>query len=127
MLNRSGIETLSLGAPTQILANVDMQASVGCIVAQSLGTTQDDGKKIAYAGTPIMIDPSNMQTAAAAPGENQTANAVLLHDVDVTAGAANGMALIFGIVNYDRLNATVKAAVTPGINAYGAVSVIKMQ
>ena len=37
MLNRSGIKTASYGAPTQILANVDLQASVGCIVPQTLG------------------------------------------------------------------------------------------
>ena len=32
MLNRSGITTDTYGAPKQILANVELQASVGCIV-----------------------------------------------------------------------------------------------
>lgn len=233
MLNRSGIENLTLGAPAQILANVEMQASIGCIVAQSLGTTQDDGRKIAYAGTPISIDPANRTAAAIAAGTKTPAawafaittafaadevltvdsvnytckatenvaskqfagttvaeqaasllkmlasdtyafsagtaagqivatqktasstetavivsktastgafsavekiasyseaagNALLLHDVDVTSGAANGTALIFGFVNWNLLNAAIQASVNTGINAYGAVSVLKM-
>ena len=46
MLNRSGITSASYGAPRQILANVEIQASVGCIVPQSLGTDLANGKKI---------------------------------------------------------------------------------
>lgn len=53
------------------------------------------------------------------------ANAVLLHDVDVTSGDANGTALFFGIVNINRLDASVQALVTPGVNTIGAVSFIK--
>lgn len=233
MLNRSGIENLTLGAPAQILANAELQASIGCIVAQDLGVTQDDGKKIAYAGTPISINPANRSAAAVAAGTKTPAawafaittafaadevltvdsvnytckatenvdskqfagstaaeqaasllkmlasdtyafsagtaagqivatqktasstetavvvsktastgafsavekvasyseaagNALLLHDVDVTGGAANGTALIFGIVNWNLLNSAIQSSVNTGINAYGAVSVIKM-
>ena len=32
MLNKSGINKTTLTAPKQILANVELQASVGCIV-----------------------------------------------------------------------------------------------
>lgn len=233
MLNHSGIENLTLGAPAQILANVDLQASIGCIVAQSLGVTQDDGKKIAYAGTPLSINPADRTAAAVAAGTKTPAawafaittafaadevltvdgvnytckaaesvaskqfagttaaeqaasllkmlasdtyvfaagtaagqiiatqktasstetaivvsktastgafsavekvasyseaagNALLLHDVDVTNGAANGTALIFGFVNWNLLNSAIQSSVNTGINAYGAVSVIKM-
>lgn len=233
MLNRSGIETLTLGAPAQILANADLQASIGCIVAQSLGVDQADGKKIAYAGTPLSINPADRTAAAIAAGTKTPAawafaittafaadevltvdsvnytckatenvgskqfagttaaeqaasllkmlasdtyafsagaetaqiiatqktasstetavvvsktsstgafsavekivsyseaagNALLLHDVDVTGGAANGTALIFGFVNWNLINSAIQASVNTGINAYGAVSVIKM-
>jgi len=233
MLNRSGIENLTLGAPAQILANVEMQASIGCVVSQDLGTTQDDGKKIAYAGTPISVNPADRTAAAIAAGAKTPAawafaiatafaadevltvdgvnytckaaenvsskqfagttaaeqaasllkmlasdtyafsagttagqivatqktasstetavvvsktastgafsavekvasyseaagNALLLHDVDVTNGAANGTALIFGFVNWNLLNSAIQASVNTGINAYGAVSVLKM-
>lgn len=121
MLNRDGISKTSFGAPKQILANVDLQSSVGCIVAQAVGTNVG-AKKIAKAGTPIKIDMGNLQTPATAETEGN--NAVLLHDVDVTDGNANGTALVFGFVNVNRLESDVQAKVTPG-TAVGMVQFIK--
>jgi hypothetical protein len=121
MLNRDGISTSTYGAPKQILANVDLQSSVGCIVAQAVGTNVG-AKKIAKAGTPIKIDMGNLQTPATAETEGN--NAVLLHDVDVTDGNANGTALVFGFVNVNRLESDVQAKVTPG-TAVGMVQFIK--
>lgn len=131
MLNQSGITKTSATAPTQILADVGMQFSVGCIVAQAVGATVGD-KKIAKAGTPLVVDPSNLQTAAtkgtiaASAGTAGTANAVLLHDVDVTAGNANGTALLFGFVNINRMESDVQALYTvTGVNVAGGVTAIK--
>lgn len=127
MLNRDGITTASYGNSTQILANVDLQASVGCIVSQAIVAEADvNGKKIAKAGTPIVVDFSNLQTPVVAPvSGSTTANAVLLHDVDVTAGNANGTALYFGAVNINRLDTATQAKVTAGVNTIGAVTFIK--
>lgn len=236
MLNKSGITKTTYGAPTQILANVELQASIGCIVPQSLVANADaNGKKIAKAGTPIVVDFSDRQadvaatvgptlgvftlqittafaadekltidgvdytcaaaedvdgkkfagataaaqvtsllkmvttdkynvaavsgatdklgftqktvdvsdtsgptvsktsstgaigsvTKTATPDAGTTGNAVLLHDVDVTGGKANGTALYFGIVNYNRLDPAVQAMVVLGPNTVGAVSFIK--
>lgn len=119
MLNRSGISKTTLTAPKQILANVELQSSVGCIVPQTCGV-EVGGKKIAKAGTPINIDLKNLQTAVkkvdpdkAGSGANAVAmNAVLLHDVDVTTGNANGTALIFGFVNVNRVDSDVLTAIT---------------
>ena len=63
MLNRSGISKTTMTAPRQILANVELQSSVGCIVPQALGV-EVGSKKIAKAGTPIKVDLMNLQTAA---------------------------------------------------------------
>lgn len=235
MLNRTGITKTSYGNITQILANVGLQASVGCIVAQAVGADVGS-KKIAKAGSPIVVDFTNLQADATAPvgptlgfftvqittafandekitiagtdytkkatesvedkqfagttaaeqvtsllkmvvtdkydvaavsgatdkiGFTQkvvdasdtsgptvtktastgaiglvtkvttadagtTANAVLLHDVDVTAGKANGTALYIGVVNINRLDVDVRAKIVPGINTIGAVSFIKV-
>lgn len=236
MLNRDGITTASYGNSTQILANVDLQASVGCIVPQSLVPEADaNGKKIAKAGTPIVVNFENLQADVAAsvgptlgvftlqittafaadevltidgvnytckatesvsdkqfaganaaaqvtsllkmvttekydvaavsgatdklgftqkvvdvsdtsgptvsktsstgaigsvtktetPDAGTTANAVLLHDVDVTANKANGTALYFGVVNINRLDVNTQAKVVPGVNTIGAVTFIK--
>ena len=125
MLNKSGITKETLGAPTQILANVEHQFSVGCVVAQAVGTVVGS-KKIAKAGTPIVIDYGSLSTAATAGTVGSTANAVLLHDVDVTAGNANGTALIFGFVNINRLESDVQAKVTAGANKVANVSFLKL-
>lgn len=120
MLNRSGVTKTSYAAPKQILANVDLQASVGCIVPQSLGVDVN-GRKIAKAGTPITINLINFQSpVSAATGK---ANAVLLHDVDVTAGNANGTALYFGVVNINRVDSDVAAKLS-GLTDSGHVILI---
>lgn len=234
MLNKSGVSTNTYGAPTQILANVELQSSIGCIVPKSLGATVGS-KKIVKAGTPVVLDFTNRQSNAAAtvgptlgvftlqittafaadevltidgtaytcaatedtdnnkfagataaaqvtsllkmvtcddytvaavsgatdkigftqktvdtsdttgptvtktattgaigsvtkvtdPDAGTTGNAVILHDVDVTSGAANATALLFGFVNFNRLDSDVQEMVALGINTIGAVSFIK--
>lgn len=125
MLNKSGITKTTLTAPRQILANVELQASVGCIVPESLGVTVGT-RKIAKAGTPINIDLLNLQTVAKAPAAAEgddpaiPMNAVLLHDVDVTAGNANGTALYFGVVNVNRVDSSVATAITAAKAITGA-------
>ena len=121
MLNQSGISKVTATSTTQILANVELQESAGCVVAAALGT-EVGTKKIAKAGTPVYIDLSNTMTPVVAGTEGNAANAVLLHDVDVTAGNANGTALLFGFVNINRLDSDVQEKVTAGINSVGAVS-----
>ncbi len=123
MLNRSGITNTSLAATKQILANVDLQSSVGCIVPQTLGVVVGS-KKIAKAGTPIKIDLMNLQTAAVKADGTTALNAVLLHDVDVTAGNANGTALIFGFVNVNRVDSDVATAITTAAAADGVSQMI---
>ena len=120
MLNYDGIEKTTLTAPKQILANVQLQESVGCIVPQTLGVAVGS-KKIAKAGTPINIDFTNLQTAAKAAATASPMNAVLLHDVDVTSGSENGTALIFGFVNLNRVDSDVATAITTA-KGYGTPS-----
>lgn len=119
MLNRSGITKNTYASTKQILANVDLQSSVGCIVPKACGVAVD-GKTIAKAGTPIKIDLMNLQTPAVKADGTTIMNAVLLHDVDVTGGNANGTALIFGFVNVNRVDADVASAITTAAAATGA-------
>jgi len=119
MLNNAHSTVTDVLSSTQILADVGNQKSVGCIVAQSLGVAVGN-KTIAKAGTPLKIDFNNLQTAGVLANGTTAMNAVLLHDVDVTAGANNGTALIFGFVNINRLEADVQAKVTTAIGNAGA-------
>ena len=122
MLNQSGITKQTYGAPKQILANVQLQSSVGCVVPQTLGVSVD-GKKIAKAGTPVTINLLNINTPVVAA--DTTANAVLLHDVDVTKGNANGTALIFGFVNLNRVESDV-AAKLQAVTSFGQITLMKV-
>lgn len=129
MLNRSGVTKTTMTAPTQILANVGLQSSVGCIVDKALGVAVGS-RKIVKAGTPININMMNLQSKCkkvAAAGSGTTAvpmNAVLLHDVDVTAGDANGTALVFGFVNVNRVESDVATAITAAQAIAGASTLI---
>lgn len=123
MLNRDGITTKKYGKPVQILANVELQYSVGCRVPQSLGVDVGEGLMIAKAGTPITIDlKDTSKDVEAATG---TCNAVLLHNVDVTKGTANGTALVFGFVNLNRLEEDVQTTLG-AITDSGKVTVVKL-
>lgn len=108
MLNRSGIIKNKLTSPMQILANVELQGSVGCMVPQSMGVAVGT-QKIVKAGTPIKVDFTDLSKEVEAASATVACNAVLLHDVDVTAGSANGTALYFGVVNLNRMDADVQA------------------
>lgn len=123
MLNRSGVSKSTFAATKQILANVELQSSVGCIVPQSIGVAVGS-KKIAKAGTPIKVDLMNLNAAAVKADGTTKMNAVLLHDVDVTAGNANGTALIYGFVNVNRVDSDVAAAITTAAAAEGRSALI---
>lgn len=121
MFNNDGVKNAKYGAPVQILANVELQESVGCRVPNTMGVKVGD-RLIVKAGTPIHVDFTNLQTPVTAPTEGSAANAVLLHNVDVTDAAVggsksskNGTALIFGFVNVNRLESDVKSQVTAGV------------
>lgn len=120
MLNRSGITTVSGGAPTQILGDVNLQASVGIMVSANVTATKTvNGRKIVPAGVPLHVDFSNLTIAAVDGASGSEANVVLLHDVDITNGAANGTGLVVGIVNYNRLDSVAQAKLAAGTQVSG--------
>lgn len=113
MLNRSGIIKETAVAPSQILFNVQNQMSVGVIVDETVGTAGEDGRKIVKAGTPLNGDLTARGTAfVAAKDTSNPAVGVLLHDVDVTDGDANGILLIWGFVNLNRMDSTTAGLIT---------------
>lgn len=114
MLNADGVRKTSYGKPIQILANVEHQMSVGCIVPKTMASTVD-GKSIVPAGTALNINLLDLQVKAKAPTTGTPMNAVLLHDVDMTnvaeGGTMNGTALIWGFVNVNRLRAAEQSSI----------------
>ena len=110
MFNNTNVKHEVYGNRNQILFAVEHQVSMGCVVAQSVGV-DENGKKIAKAGTPITGNLDERTTAfTKATGAN--AVGVLLHDVDVTVSENNATILLFGFVNTNRIDETTRALIT---------------
>lgn len=121
MLNQTGVRKETYGNTNQILFAVEHQVSMGVVVSKALGVAEGT-KKVVKAGTPLAgnLDARTTAfTAATAGSSTEASNAVgvLLHDVDVTTGDANGTLLLFGFVNTNRIDATTKAKLTDIVKA----------
>lgn len=122
MLNNSKVTNNTCVSPTQILADPDLQFSVGCIVPTTAGETDSaSGRKIAHAGLPLAVDLVSLNSACKVANKTTYfANAVLLHDVDVTNGQNNGTALIFGFVDMSKLSTAMIEKINTAFGASGA-------
>lgn len=121
MLNQTGVRKETYGNTNQILFAVEHQVSMGVVVSKALGVAEGT-KKVVKAGTPLTgkLDARTKAfTAATAGSSTEASNAVgvLLHDVDVTTGDANGTLLLFGFVNTNRIDATTKEKLTDIVKA----------
>ena len=128
MANR--IKTQTYVNVNQILFNTDPQVSVGVLVSNTGISAGDDGKKIVKAGTPLTGSLEARGTAftkAATAGGVSNAVGILLHDVDVTAGAENGTLLIFGFVDLNKVDTTTAALITADVKTAlkGGVTFLK--
>ena len=119
MLNQTGIKKETLVNTHQILFNVQNQMSVGIKLAKNSNAAVAVGsRKIVKAGTPLNGDLKARGTAfVKAVDTSNPAVGVLLHDVDVTDGDANGTLLIWGFVNLNRLESDTQALVTAGVKS----------
>ncbi len=115
-MNKSGIKKETFGAPKQILLNPDLQFSVGIVVSNAK-FVEEGGKKLVKAGTPMVGNLDARTTAFTVVGSSDAnkVQGILLHDVDVTDGNANGTLLIMGFVNTNRIDATTKALIVEGV------------
>lgn len=113
MFNQTKITKTTGAAPVQILFNVQNQMAVSIKVDDGIASyVTENGRRIIKAGTPLSGDLEARSTAFAAVGQSAPAVGILLHDVDITDGDANGSLLIWGFVNLDRIDATTAALIT---------------
>lgn len=123
MLNKSGIIKAEYATPKQILADPSLQFSVGCLVPTTIG----ESNTIVSAGTPIYIDLNNINAVCEKVDNTKTfANAVLLHDVDLSKGQENGTALIFGFVDFSKISTTVQTKLKTALSTDGATKLITL-
>jgi hypothetical protein len=116
MFNHTKISHVSGAAPVQILFNVQHQMSVSVMVDSTMASVNKNGRKIVKAGTPLAGDLAARDAAFKAAGADDAVG-VLLHDVDITEGNANGSLLIWGFVNLNRLESDTQALVTAGVKS----------
>lgn len=99
--------------PKQIMLADSQMVSFPVIINNTGISAGSDGRKIIRAGTPISGDIEARNTAftkatTSSDGEPpvSTSNAVgiLLHDVDVTNGNNNGVIVLFGFVDLEKLD-----------------------
>ena len=119
LLNNSGITKTTGAGPNQILLFTQPQVSLGIVVGSTATAFQTvNGRKVVKAGTPLF---GNLDARTTAFVQETTATdvsnavGVLLHDVDITSGNANGTLLVNGFVNTNRLDATTKTLVTAAV------------
>lgn len=100
-----------------LIAQDSYHVSLPCIIGDT-GVTAVNGKKILKAGTPLAGDITARDTAfkkATTSGSdgNKTsdATAILLHDVDVTSGKANGTIVLAGCIDLLKLDSATQALI----------------
>ena len=126
MFNKEGIQQQSYAAPRQILANVDLQSSLGCRVLQAAGVTVGT-KKIVKAGTPVYGDVFERKTGFAAETTEDTSTKGVYTVQITTAATAGDKITIEGVVYEHAAAEDVAAKKFAGANAAAQItSLLKM-
>ena len=100
--------------PKQIMLADSQMVSFGVVVGNTGVSAGSDGRKILRAGTPITGDIEARNTAFTKSTDGSNAKGILLHDVDVTNGNANGVIVLFGFVDLEKLDSETFALITEG-------------
>lgn len=118
MANKIVTETYNAPEKHILIANDSYMVTLPGIIKATGVTAGTDGKKIVKAGTPVYGDIEKRDTGFTISG-SQGANpvAVVMHDVDVTAGDENGTIVLAGVVDLLKLETSVQTALTSSIKA----------
>lgn len=109
----NSVETIEYGVRKNILIGAESYyIALPAQISNSGVTTDDRGRKIVKAGTPIVGDISKRDTAFTKTTGSDTPTAVLLHDVDVTDGNNNGTIILAACIDTLKLDSDVKALIT---------------
>lgn len=123
MLNKGSIIKADYATPKQILADPDLQFSIGCVVPESIGSTNT----LVKAGTPIYVDLYDINKECEKVDNYEVfANAVLLHDVDLSHGKTNGTALIFGFVDLNKIDTATQTEIKTALSLDKATKLITL-
>lgn len=107
MLNQSGITKTSGLARKTILIDTQLFFALPCMIAATGVKVGSDGKKIVKAGTPLNGSLLDRDKAFTVGIKDDAVVGIAEHDVDVTAGTANGGIIVFGFIDESKLDADV--------------------
>ena len=110
----NSIKSQEFGNDKQILIAPELAFTVGCLVGNTGVSANKEGRKIIKAGTPVGGATNvltNRQTVLAET-TGETAQGVVLHDVDVTDGDANATIVIEGVIEVLKVEADVVSTLT---------------
>ena len=117
MLNQTKVTTVSGTTRKTILVDELNSTAVSCMITNASVGADESGRKIVKAGTPLTGDLKNRATAFSVAASAENVAGIAMHDVDVTSGTANGAVLIFGTVDWSKLDASVQELLTSDITA----------
>lgn len=115
MLNQTQVRTTVGTTRKTILVDEKNSTAVSCIISSAAVEADGSGRKIVKAGTPLTGDLKNRTVAFTTTADASNVVGIAMHDVDVTAGSANGAVLIFGTVDWSKLDSSVQTALTAEI------------
>lgn len=117
MLNQTKVTHVSGATRKTILVDEKNSTAVSCMIANTGVEAGEGGRKIVKAGTPLAGDLKSRGVAFTVAKSAENLAGIAMHDVDVTDGTANGAVLIFGTVDWSKLDATVQTALSAEIAA----------
>ena len=113
MANKIVKETFNAPEKHILIANDSYMVTLPGIIKATGVTAGTDGKKIVKAGTPVYGDIEKRDAGFTVSGASgATPVAVVMHDVDVTAGDENGTIVIAGCVDLLKLDTSVRTAIS---------------
>ena len=107
------VKKTSYTTPKSILIAPELAYSIPVIVGNTGISAGEDGRKIIKAGSAVGGTTSvltSRQTALQKTTTATQAQGVLLHDLDVTDGDANGTMLVFGFIDLNKIDTDAQPA-----------------
>lgn len=115
MLNQSGVTITSGTTRKTILVDEENSTALPCMISNTGITADANGNKIVKAGMPLAGSLTSRGTAFSVATDATNIAGIVMHDVDVTKGTANGAVLIFGTVDISKLETAATTALTTEI------------
>ena len=124
MLNQSEVTRRQGTTRKTILVDEFNSTALSCMVSDT-GVSEENGRKLIKAGTPVAGDLQNRQTPFTVAADGTGAVGVILHDVDVTKGTANSQVVIFGFIDVSKLDDSVVPMVTAAADKLKMIQFVK--